>query len=384
MFIQNPISINKMVIYDWLCTQEPGVMTIMEFDECFEELIMNDGNKYKMMLKPNPKPEITCMAGDNWNPSQLVVFNSRKIICAFFIFYMRELQERICSVINNRTILYTGMSVEAFSDKIDEKLSGYTRHELLKNHVFVEIDCSKFDKSQGRLHLLLECFVMRKFGVPERLIEIWYYIHAETFIKDNTQDFSLRVNFQRKSGDPFTWLGNTLISAFLIYSVVMPEDVTLMALSGDDDLAVLKSLSFDFQEFQKQVTVIETLFNISLKLFIYDYPSFCSKFIIDVDGRWLAIPDPLKALVKLGRYDIANEEHLQEYFISMCDNLKVLRDARIWSELSRAVICRYRIKQDLSYLFMALGSVTTDFGSFKELFEIVGELNPNVHKLRDL
>ena len=74
---------------------------------------------------------------------------------------------------------------------------------------FLEIDFSKYDKSQGLAALLFDCKLMRYLGVPEELIALWRSAHTVTYLCDRTNKVKLRVIYQRKSGDASTFFGNT-------------------------------------------------------------------------------------------------------------------------------------------------------------------------------
>lgn len=57
----------------------------------------------------------------------------------------------------------------------------------------------------------------------------------------------------------------------------------------------------------------------------YDSMYFSSKFLINVNERWVFVPDPIKQIVRLGRDDLFCTEHVNEYYISFADNNKLYK-----------------------------------------------------------
>jgi hypothetical protein len=109
----------------------------------------------------------------------------------------------------------------------------------------------------------------------------------------------------------------------------------------------------------------------------YEYPMFCSKFLVASDAGWCFIPDPVKFVLKLGRADLANPQHMLEYFTSCKDLLLPYQDARNYHQLSCAVSERYNVPFESSYVFAALAAVSSDFELFKELYIVDKKGNYN-------
>lgn len=88
---------------------------------------------------------------------------------------------------------------------------------------------------------------------------------------------------------------------------------------------------------------IADLFNLESKLMIrYSVPYFCSKFIL-VTKDWIYfVPDPVKFLTKLGRRDMANYDHVEDYRISCVGMMSPLFNNKIHGKLSVGVAERYK------------------------------------------
>lgn len=77
------------------------------------------------------------------------------------------------------------------------------------------------------------------------------------------------------------------------------------------------------------------------------------------------VPDPLKLVSKLGRKDLVNFDHVEEYRVSLLDLLKPYSDAKLNHLISEAVYERYKgAPQDLSAVCTAINKLVSD----KELF----------------
>lgn len=70
---------------------------------------------------------------------------------------------------------------------------------------------------------------------------------------------------------------------------------------------------------------------------------FCSKFLIAACDRIYMVPDPLKLgrLIKLGRRDLVNTQHVEEYRRSLVDLLGVYSIVVIDGPLQQAMDERY-------------------------------------------
>ena len=128
------------------------------------------------------------------------------------------------------------------------------------------------------------------------IIDKWRNSHQETYLIERANSVKLRVNYQRKSGDASTFIGNTLFGMAVICLCL--------------DLSLSK---FDIMHDRNEICAM--LFNLESKFFrSYKYPYFCSKFLIPIDGQFYLIPDPLKLITKFGRHDLVNHDHVEEEF----------------------------------------------------------------------
>jgi len=132
--------------------------------------------------------------------------------------------------------------------------------------------------------------------------------------------------------------------------------------SGDDSLIIGGDIAYDRND------MCATLFNLEFKMFKYKKSYFCSKFLLNVNGVFRLIPDPLKTITKLGRHDLVDYIHVEEYRRSYADLLKDLNDATVNDELSAAINERYQCEMlDHTHIFCALNKIINDPEEFAQL-----------------
>jgi hypothetical protein len=119
------------------------------------------------------------------------------------------------------------------------------------------------------------------------------------------------TKFQRLSGDVSTFFGNTMLLMAVLAAVYDMSNVYCGLFARDDIiLYLLTEVCYNLSRASADI------FNLESKLLTYEFPYFCSKFII-MAHKMLVVPDPLKIL-KLERNDILNWVLLKEYRVSAC------------------------------------------------------------------
>ena len=72
----------------------------------------------------------------------------------------------------------------------------------------LELDISKYDKSQNEFHCAVEYEIWKRLGLNEFLAEVWKQGHRKTTLKDYIAGIKTCLWYQRKSGDVTTFIGN--------------------------------------------------------------------------------------------------------------------------------------------------------------------------------
>lgn len=306
-FRENPIQPTPGPTMWWLETQKTGVENQIERKLALHEM---DITTYNFMIKSKVKPQLDVYASEAYSAVQTIAHQD-KTINAEFCPMWKVFADRVSSVMKDNVQIFTGVSNEGFAELLTKNIGV----EVLKAKRKLEIDMTKFDKSQARVALLFEIKIMKLFGFPQEYIDTWYYMHEVTTLRSRQHKLSSQVLFQRKSGDAATFFGNTLFLMGVLSVVYEMEEMSAMLFSGDDSVLIGDgNIDFNYSE------EIANYFNLEAK-FLRDYSriGFCSKFIVVNDNTVEFVPDPMKMLTKLGRCDLVNPTHVECYRESLID-----------------------------------------------------------------
>nr|WPR15578.1 RNA-dependent RNA polymerase [Apple mosaic virus] len=253
-------------------------------------------DKYRHMIKTQLKPVEDCSQIFERPLASTITYHDKgKVMSSSPIFLM--MCNRLLLCLNEKISIPTGKYHQLFS------LDPFA-FEMTKE--FKEIDFSKFDKSQQRLHHLIQYHIFKALGAPAEFIEMWFGSHEISHIRDGPCGVGFSVNYQRRTGDACTYLGNTIItlSALAYMYDLLDPNITFVIASGDDSLIGSRVPLDRDDEFK-----FTTLFNFEAK-FPHNQPFVCSKFLCLVpttDGgkKVVAVPNALKLNIKLGVKDLS-------------------------------------------------------------------------------
>ncbi|CBJ94500.1 RNA-dependent RNA polymerase [Lilac leaf chlorosis virus] len=255
-------------------------------------------DKYRHMIKTQLKPvEDTSCLFERPLAATITYHDKGKVMSTSPIFLM--MANRLLLCLNDKITIPSGKYHQLFS--IDPFAFEMTKE-------FKEIDFSKFDKSQQRLHHLIQFHIFTALGAPREFLQMWFGSHEVSHIRDGICGLGFSVDYQRRTGDACTYLGNTIItlSALAYLYDLLDPNITFVVASGDDSLiGSLKPLDRT-NEFQ-----FTTLFNFEAK-FPHNMPFVCSKFLclvptLDGGKKVVAVPNALKLFIKLGVKDMKPE-----------------------------------------------------------------------------
>lgn len=239
-----------------------------------------------------------------------------------------------------------------------------------KSFKVLEVDFSKFDKSQEHLILTITCLIMKRLNMPENLIQEWYRCHIENVLIFHKIGISIKTQYQRRSGDIFTFIGNTLC-AMIALCYCYDVDTFIGGVFGGDDSTMFMLTETIISDKSQEMADI---FNLSARIELYSKSIyFSSHFFINTNGKWYMVPDPIKAFTRLGRHDIFCYEHLICYHTSFQDNLKDYKNSNVRYHLNIAAMDRYANKfiaapTNLNTLIMFLTNLVYNRSDFIELF----------------
>lgn len=349
-----PLTLNSESMTKWALAQDKSIDTTVD-----QYLHEQDLSRYEFMIKPRPKPDLTKLANSTYAALQTIAYQPGKIN-QFLCPLIKDMKERILFCLCDRFKIFSDVTIEEFAAKVTDLFpDGFDPNSLI-----YEFDISKFDKSQNEIALMLDAAIMRMFGMNEEIVQLWISGHTATTLVDYKGGLKAEVTYQRKSGDPFTFLGNTLFLMSCLAVIVPLEQIEFAAFGGDDQIIVTKTdigLS--------SVQYLENVFNLEAKLFVRKYPYFCSKFLLHAGDRWYFLPDLLKLVTKLGRHDLRNDAHIEEYRVSLNDLLQVYRDKTVFPVFNQAFNERYPSPiVDHTYIIEVVLALCERELSFRSLF----------------
>nr|AMO03254.1 putative polyprotein [Boutonnet virus] len=351
---QNQLYLSESLIVEWFKDQPDVIISQIKEVLLIEEMKLNS---YSLTNKRTVKPSLDTKAPFEYAAVQTIASQKKTnnmIFCPIF----RELKRRLIVLLKPNFLMYCDMSPEDFADELTMRFNGNLLDKYYKK---LEVDISKYDKSQFKLLFLIEIEIYRLLGLPEIFIKYWKKGHEDTQLIDYENGIKAYIKYQRKSGDASTFFGNTVV-LMIVLSVLFDLRDAVGFFSGDDSLLWLP-------EIIQRNDLCANLFNLESKFFCYNYSYFCSKYLIWDGNRFHFVPDPIKLITKLGRHDLVNWEHCSEYQMSLSDLTKAYNNMVIYPILSAAISERYnKPTGNISLLMATVMDYVSSKNKFKELY----------------
>lgn len=335
-FQDSEIDINVDSLEDWLKDKPQSVLELMKSDEDYS-IFDKKLDTYSMMLKKLPKIVTDAEAAYKNKSPQTILYHCQSVN-AVFSPIVREMKSRLVSGLLANKIIATDLS----SDELEELMSTRFPPSMIKNFCqTVEGDIGKFDKSQEMLALMFELKIMTFLGFPKKYLGLWVYMHVYTRMIARNAGFSAHVHYQRKSGDAMTFLGNTLF-LMAVVATTYGADITRRSVGwfAGDDYYMFTQDPLDLSD---AVQHFAMCFNLELKVMEKKTPYFCSKFFVPtVNDRWKMVPDIVKTVIKLGRRDLVNRQHVREFRQSLKDLYKDFNNILYVPYIDHCLADRYK------------------------------------------
>lgn len=338
---------NPVDLAEWLTTQPTDLLKQITNPRAIQNRNLT---AYTLMNKRQVKPDLSINAPFIYGNPQTICYTEKELN-AIFCHMFRVMKNRFMKLLREKYIMYTDMSPEDFANMLTMK---FPYVNIGPGSRKLEVDMAKYDKSQQRLHLKLELELYRRLGMDENFRKLWYKGHAFTSLTDYNNKVKAFVAYQRKSGDASTYFGNTAVLMMMLNWAYDLKSVDLALFSGDDSVLIGGKIGTDL------ASEFAILFNMETKFFRYDYVYFCSKFLLKVGTRYYFVPDLIKLITKLGRADMRNYDHVEEYRKSLKDLTNVFNDDRLDSSLSFAIQERYGEYLPVFYVLSSLLELVND------------------------
>ncbi|CAA25834.1 RNA-dependent RNA polymerase [Brome mosaic virus] len=319
-----------------------GVNVAAETDLC----------RYQHMLKSDVKPVVTDTLHLERAVAATITFHSKGVTSNFSPFFTACF-EKLSLALKSRFIVPIG------------KISSLElKNVRLNNRYFLEADLSKFDKSQGELHLEFQREILLALGFPAPLTNWWSDFHRDSYLSDPHAKVGMSVSFQRRTGDAFTYFGNTLVTMAMIAYASDLSDCDCAIFSGDDSLIISKVKPV------LDTDMFTSLFNMEIKVMDPSVPYVCSKFLVETEmGNLVSVPDPLREIQRLAKRKILRDEQmLRAHFVSFCDRMKFINqlDEKMITTLCHFVYLKYG--KEKPWIFEEVRAALAAFSLYSENF----------------
>jgi len=310
----DPTRFNAVDYCEWLSTRsERFRQTLME--ECPSEILALNLEKYNTILKGRVKQKQN-VAAQHELPQGQVVIHHDPSTNALFTSVFRQAFNTFDSLLKKNF-----KSAGRISDSDLSRWFTDMRATLLGSEL-VEIDSSKYDKSQGLLAQAIEAVMMRRSGVAVDILELF----EESYVGNvNSRNLGLAfiIAFQRKSGAADTMYGNLVYNFVSSGRSIGYSRITLSVGKGDDNL--IGVVSIEPGEASQRMAYI---FNLDAKIILDQVPAFSSGFVVVLEDAVIFAPDPLKRVELLGeinartgdaKFKVSDAER-RERFVSFQDS----------------------------------------------------------------
>ncbi|ATU46943.1 2a protein [Sambucus virus S] len=325
--------------------------------------------RYQHMIKTDIKPVVTDTLHLERAVAATITFHGKGVTSCFSP-YFTACFEKFSLALKSRFIVPIGKisSLEIPETRINGKWC-------------LEADLSKFDKSQGELHLEFQREILSSIGFPAHLSNWWADFHRESVLSDPHAKVAMPVSFQRRTGDAFTYFGNTIVTmAMMAYTFDMNLP-SLAIFSGDDSLLLCDEKPVIDAE------IFSSLFNMEVKIMDPSVPYVCSKFLLETElGSVVSVPDPMREIQRMAKKKILKDtDALKAHFTSFADRMKFLKvlDEKMITVLSRYVVLKYQkpqLESDVRTALACFAYYSENFLRFSELYYTEGK---HVYQLKD-
>ena len=352
IYSNEPVVLSEKNLTEWACAQEPSKLKKINLQSL--ELELEKMVDYTMMIKKEPKNRLEDNAIFNYDSPQSIIYHSPEVNIVFGAIF-KELFKRFISILSPHVCVMLRKSRE----QIEEHMNKYLNKQF--KYAMLEVDFSKFDKSQLDLCFDMEMKMWELLGMDSYLLGLWKLGHKQTKVTDFISGIKAYISYQRKSGDSATAFGNTLITMLSIAYTSRFDRAEAAYFVGDDSLIFLRK-SFDHTG---MVEKLRNTYNLTAKVILKDVGYFCSMFVIQTEKGFRLVPDPLKRIEKLGkRHEVETESEMRERYESFKELMTPLFESQEILEITAIALNERYKNSDLT--LKALENLKVIAGDFKQ------------------
>lgn len=361
----DPLQLGKEAFVSWTKKAKPEALKSMLGDlaltgKAFEEY---DVGEYIAMLKADVKPPLSDKPNHTRIEPQVIVYH-QKILSSLYSSIFRVIADRFLSLLKPNILFNLKKDRKGIKDHI--QVNHPWGVDALK---YLENDFSKYDKSQGEFVFLLEAFIFEQLGLNKQLLDRWLAGHAECKIRAFSLGLVLHLQYQRKSGDATTALGNGILNMVSVMYAYRGSDIVWAVFMGDDSLACVKRVVGA----DDAVQVLGEIFNLQAKFYITDAPYFASMFIkLDERlNRVSVVPDPMRLIERWAMSVNAEDPMWHERWVSARDVCSIFESRVNTAGVGRMMRERYPIPDgvDVEGVFDAVATCISTEERFRAKHE---------------
>ncbi|QKN22687.1 RNA-dependent RNA polymerase [Erysiphe necator associated virga-like virus 8] len=360
----DPVAVEEDALREWITQSSPEKVAavIKDLEETGRALEDMDVSDYLMMLKSDVKPTLSMKPVNQRTEPQVIVYHE-KPLSAFYSSIFRVIARRFISLLKPN--IYVNLLKDSVG--IEKWMRGV--HPFGKEGLqFLENDFSKFDKSQGKFVFELERVVFGALGMNQKFLSKWLNGHESCNLRAVSLGMSLRVLYQRKSGDATTALGNVIVNVMSVLYSYRLSSIHWGVFMGDDSLVCVANNGYD----PDAVQVLAEVFNLGAKMYCTTAPYFASNFVFidNVNNDVFFVPDPVKRIERWSMSINGDDPQWHERYISARDAMENYIDCARVSTLPKMIGERYNITPTAANgLPDAIATVITNESRFRAMWE---------------
>jgi len=350
---------------EWTKKAKPDTLVAMRKEmeamgKAFEEY---DVGQYLAMLKSDAKPPLSDKPIHEQIAPQVIVYHE-KVLSAFYSSIFRVIARRFMSLLRPEWLATLRKDVKDVAAFI--AANHPWGEEGLK---YLENDFGKFDKSQDRFVFILEAYVFEQLGFNDELLERWLRGHERCNIRALSLGLVLHVEWQRKSGDATTALGNVILNMLSVCYAYRGTVVRWAVFMGDDSVVCSSCVVAS----RESLDSLAQVFNLSAKFFVNNYVYFASHFyLLDCESQQVyAVPDGVKRAQRWAVSVSVKDPRWDEKFVSNRDACRIYLHSDKLVGLTEAVRTRYGVSQnvDLDTFHAAVATVISSRDRMRSVWE---------------
>lgn len=362
-YSKDPLSIDKDALLEWAATHENIKLSRLTNEEV--PLETTEMYEYNLNIKSVAKNTLTPASCNEYPALQTIVHHDSRVNVVFSSIF-RQLCDRLNSLIKPNVHMPFRKSVRQLEDHLNRFLESEMDYDTL------EVDMSKYDKSQVDNTYAFEIFLYKSLGLDALLAEHWNSSHRITLVKNILCGITAMIAWQRKTGDATTLLGNTVVgAAALAYAEPNVQHAKAMYFMGDDSLFFFTKKDMIRHPVNKSAIVerMAGCFNLEAKVMNYrDSYYFASYFIVRGTDFFRVIPDPLKRVERLGKTVPNDLSLLIQRYISFKDLVGSYADVTVQDNLKSSFYQRYNCGIELECAMLELHKLSCRLTNYAALF----------------